>query len=312
VPTVNYLVDPTNIFDDEYVNKMINGIRQGKNVTNISESKDREFREELVKLHSGETFDYIIVGSSRSFLISSSAFPKKKILNLGVTVANLEDLVAIYQLLEDFNVKYNHVILTADVPFLNGNYANDLWKNLRIYYSEYMHTENSECETADRLKKFYSLPYLHVCLETIVNGNFGKNRAKNLIYTSMIKNENETYLVDGSIRYGKEHENRSQTQIDCSAREHIYDAYLDFKIPDARKTLFDKVVKSYNSKGQVIFYLAPIHPIFYSMWSKDMPEIQVAASWIKEYAKINNIPVIGDFNPSALGLDNSAFYDGVH
>jgi hypothetical protein len=58
--------------------------------------------------------------------------------------------------------------------------------------------------------------------------------------------------------------------------------------------------------------MPPIHPEFYARCQHEMPEILCAEKWIKEYASTHNIPVIGDFNPIALGLDSSKFHDGMH
>ena len=40
--------------------------------------------------------------------------------------------------------------------------------------------------------------------------------------------------------------------------------------------------------------------------------MQKAINYIDEYAKKNNIPIIGSFNPEDLGLKNTDFYDAAH
>jgi hypothetical protein len=308
---VNYLVDPAHILDDEYVNNMMTGIRHGKNITNVTNFDDRKFREELVKFHSGETYDYIILGSSRSNLISKEALSGKKLLNLSVNSARLEDLAAIYQLCEDFKIKYRSVLIAADFIYLRDNNTEDLWKTLQKYYNEYMHIAQPDCHIKRLAMKLFSFTYLHECLQTIVKGRTAYFHGNNLMYTYDWISNGLTYRLDGSRCYGVDIAERAQSAVDSIAKEDG-DLRLNYKVSIDNEILFDAIIKSYCKKGKVIFYLPPVHPAFYARWQHEMPELLSAASWIKGYAKANDIPVIGDFNPSALGLDSSNFYDGVH
>jgi hypothetical protein len=312
IPAVNYLVDPGHIFGDEYVNKIMTGIRQGKNVTNVTEFNHRKLREAYVKMHKGETFDYIILGSSRAMGVSQDAFPGKKILNLGMRICNLEDFAAVYQMCEDFNVGYKHVLFTADFTYFDANTNYELWKSLRPYYNEYMKGDECESEVIQCIKNLYSFQYLHDCMQAITNGKIKDCGTKNLVYTSETVNDGMTFTVDGSWAYGNDANQRPQSLVDFYAETSSGGPYVDYKVSKKRKKLFDRIVKSFSSRGKIIFFIPPVHPIFYDRWTRDLNGVVPAAKWVEEYAIANNIPVVGGFNPADFDLKNTDFYDGVH
>ncbi|WP_462332126.1 hypothetical protein, partial [Schwartzia sp. (in: firmicutes)] len=37
-----------------------------------------------------------------------------------------------------------------------------------------------------------------------------------------------------------------------------------------------------------------------------------AERWYRNFAAANGIVIIGGYNPSSIGLDNKAFFDGMH
>ena len=112
VAVTNYVVDPGGIYSNQFVDKIIEGISKGLNVTNAPKNiNDRYYKKKLCELYKGKTFDYLILGHSRVQTISNEMFDGTSFLNLWVTGGKLEDFVALYEVSKENNIKYKHVIL---------------------------------------------------------------------------------------------------------------------------------------------------------------------------------------------------------
>ena len=69
-----------------------------------------------------------------------------------------------------------------------------------------------------------------------------------------------------------------------------------------------------NNGVNVYFYLTPYHPTTYDILIsqekyKIINEVEI---YVKEFAKQNNIKVVGSYNPHLLNLKNEHFFDGMH
>jgi hypothetical protein len=269
---------------------------------------ERRYREELVKLHRGESFDYLVVGSSRSMSISGRYLEGNTLLNLGMSGAKLEDLAALYQLCKDNDVHYKCVILGADQILLNEGYQDTRWYALAPYYSEFIGRDCGVSQNGNS-DNLFSLSYFAEAIKTLWEGAANKHPFE---YTERVENEGMTYCMDGSIYYDRTTVDKAQSEVDRSARFESHPSYQKTDFNDYNRTqLFDQVVKAYSSQAKVIFWFSPVHPLFYARWSK-MHGLLEASDKVVKYAEENHIPTIGDFNPTALGLKNTDFYDFMH
>ena len=79
--------------------------------------------------------------------------------------------------------------------------------------------------------------------------------------------------------------------------------------------LFEKLITYLkDNKVNVYFYLTPYNPITYDILvSKEkykiIDEVEI---YVKEFAKQNNIKVVGSYDPHKLNLKNEHFFDGMH
>lgn len=300
VATINYTIDPAHIFHPEYIDEIIEGLQRGKNVTNVTNIDERLFRKTFIELHRGETFDYLVIGSSRIMTISEDAFPGKRLLNIGVSGCTLEEMTALFQICKDNDVRYKNVIIGADPVMFNGcggirHEENDIWK-----YREYK----------SAIKNILSPSYFQSCLPGLYNNFHDRN---DISFTDSYKNEGLTYRTDGSIYYGKAYRNSTTAMADEDARNNLHGNYDSFNsISQENANIFKNLVEYLRSKKtSVIFFLCPLHPIFYER-CMNMPGFVQSMKYIKDYAAKDSIPCIGDFNPNTLRLNNTHFYDGPH
>jgi hypothetical protein len=79
-----------------------------------------------------------------------------------------------------------------------------------------------------------------------------------------------------------------------------------------RIALFEKLVNSLKLEGMdVSFFWCPFHPLYYKR-VMDMKGAVKAFEYVDDYARKNNIKIIGSFNPDDVGFKNTDFYDAAH
>src|ERR1035438_2772710 len=121
VISVNYWIDPANIFQNgKYEKGIVDFLCDSSNVTNIVNCDERLLQKFFIKCTSRQP-DLLILGSSRSMLISSDLFTNQNIKNNSVSSASIEDDLAIYQLYQRQNMKPKVLLLCLDPWILNDN-----------------------------------------------------------------------------------------------------------------------------------------------------------------------------------------------
>ena len=139
IVTINYNVDPANIFSgDEYVDKIANIIASGNNADNILNCNERLLQKHFLQKQKEKNPDVVIMGSSRIMEISSNVYSNKTLLNIGVSHANINDLIALAGLMNELKIKPKEVVINVD-PFLicKGDKGADEWVTLKEYHQEF-------------------------------------------------------------------------------------------------------------------------------------------------------------------------------
>ena len=308
VAVTNYVVDPGGIYSNQFVDKIIEGISKGLNVTNAPKNiNDRYYKKKLCELYKGKTFDYLILGHSRVQTISNEMFDGTSFLNLWVTGGKLEDFVALYEVSKENNIKYKHVILCADPPSLfNANYGDTNWRELEDFYDRFMNRKKKMHLDFSRLENLFSFSYFQTTLKP-------QKRIEDLKFVPTTDNDDFTYRIDGSRSYDKSYRELSQAKIDRLAKTKMHVMFNDFtKLSEERMQIFDSLVQAIKKDGiEVMFFCCPYHPLFYKRVEKMKP-MNDGIRYIEDYAKKNHILMIGHFNQSEDGFRNKDFYDQVH
>ena len=180
---INYTVDPANIFSgDAYVDRIATILASRNNADNISNYNERLLQKHFLQKQKEKNPDVIVMGSSRVMEISSSIYANKKLLNIGVSHANINDLIALAGLLEELKIKPKEVVINVD-PFLicKGDKGADEWITLKEYHQKFSlanckNVTSSEAieEEDNQLKKYYTLitfDYFKNSLEFLYKGN---------------------------------------------------------------------------------------------------------------------------------------------
>ncbi len=132
--------------------------------------------------------------------------------------------------------------------------------------------------------------------------------------------EMEIKLADGSVFYAESFRNATEEEILALALEQsgTFLRMIGYTELDTTQTaLFEEFVEYLKSKDiNVYFFLAPYHPFTYE-FQNTMNMEQVSGffeiePYILDYAQSENIPVIGSYDPTKLGLEGTDFFDGLH
>lgn len=306
IPVVNYIVDPGHVYSEAFIDDVVEVLKQGKNVENVSDLNERVFKEKYIKSLYGKSFDYVIIGASRVMTVSTEDFDSCRIINLGMSGSKLEDLAAIYELCKENDIHYKNVIIDIEPTYFNADDKDTRWKSLETYYNSFAGLSSSAPDYS-LITNLFSASYFKSSLSHIIKGT----EEIRVVDTKI--NEGHTKIYDGSITHSKTARECSQSLIDFKAAtetHHSFKLYNSLSIE--RIELFNKLINALRSDSvEITFFKAPYHPIFYKRITKSVG-MQKAFNYIDEFAKKNNIPIIGSFNPEDLGLKNTDFYDGTH
>lgn len=304
---VNYFVDPGNVYDDEYVYKIIDGVSQGENVTNVQNKDERLYKRMLVEVNNGKKYDYVVWGPSQIMTLSEDVFPGKSFLNLGMSSSTIEDYISMYVICKENNLLYDNLIIAPLPTLYNPNNEDARWETNARYYYQYYNTDN-KIFVSQKNKNLFSVSYFKTAVKSLFSSS-----NKDLVYTELYVNEQQTERPDGSLYYGVSYINKPQNEIDNSAKVLSHESFNKFNaVSKVKQESFEQLINNIIKDGvNVYFYLSPSHPYSYELMMQNLAIID-AENRIVEFAKDNNIQIIGSYNPLDLGFKNSSFYDGMH
>jgi hypothetical protein len=315
VALCNYFIDPANLFSaDRYVSGVAGILGKGNNADNVFNYDERLLQEKMIQ-HLNTTPDIIIMGSSRVMEIDNSFFPGQKVLNVGVSHANIYDIIAITGLLDSMNRVPQNIYLNVD-PGLISKKATEEWQSLDFYYRRYI-TKNDPLRLIDiptnlknqkKISSLFSLQYLKESLSFLFKGldkeiiDVGKNMP-------VIGGR----LSDGSVCYSNEYKNPDTALMRVTALETARKEKLSEKDPE-KIELLNGLLDFYARRNtKVHFILLPFHPAYYETINAHQQNL------FKDYEKLyrtiaseRNIAVTGTFDPGFYPIPQVQFYDMYH
>jgi hypothetical protein len=303
---VNYYGDPAHKFDNDYEQKIVDILDDGRNATNVDNCSERLLKNLLIGAKEGEHYKWAVYSSSRGMTISGFE-TGVNLINLGVSSATAMDYIAIDYLCDKNRLSFDNVIVVIDPYFLCDAKQNSRWKENQHIFNEAMNfplvEEKRECSWTD----LFSVTYFQASLKLLLMGK------KKLKSTEITDNEGQTVLSDGSISYPERIRNKAQSDIDYEAGQNKSDVYKEFNIlSEQLMPLFEElVVRLQRKKVNIYFYEAPLHPLVYAN-IKDIRGIKLQKDFFKALAKKYNVQYLGSFNPADCNCDNHSFYDADH
>ncbi|MBT3934810.1 MAG: hypothetical protein HOF35_11175 [Bacteroidetes bacterium] len=314
--TVNYFGDAANLFNTGYEGKMADIVIGDSCVTNISNYDERVFQHELITRMKNIP-NTVVIGSSRTMLITTDYFPSQTLFNNSVSGASIEDLIAIYQMYKERNYFPKTIIIGIDPWTFNENNSQSRWKSVESYYLQFHDRTLSTFIANNQFQKYeqlFSLSYFQPSIKNILK--------KMSITSEPVPTKNKynitgTKLTDGSLVYGSDYRNASQDEINRKIANYttgnIYSIENFNEISKRIWKEFQEMISDMKTHSiSIELFLSPYAPPVYNTISKKYPMVLETEKIIREYVQLENIKVYGSFNPFELNMNESYFYDGMH
>lgn len=320
VVLVNFFEDPAHLYGnrdyEEQLARMI--VVSKKNVTNVDKDFSiRIFKKKLCENYIvSDSIDVLVLGSSRVHQISTRNFRGKKLLNMGVSGATIEDECALMYTCVLSGLKPSLVLLGIDPFYFNANCVNERTKELRKQYDEYL-TEIGQNKTRSQVVfdwekwgNLLSFSYFQQGIKYFGVGN------KEMTVTDRFENKLDTWHYDGSITYGEEVRKRSVEEVNEIAGSFTYYQWNKFNEISLEKaeSLIELIDYIKSQNADILIFLPPYHPVTYDrfMCQREFQQITNAELLMEKIVREENLEVVGNWNPKKCGCDETDFFDAVH
>ena len=254
--------------------------------------------------------DILVIGSSRVDTLGEDIFYNKRVLNLFVQSATIEDHITMTAMaLEKF--KPSTIILAAEPWLFNENYS-DWRKSNRweIYKKEYKKSISKIEKPEDNIKildeKFVKKElsshekFLEKVYEKI-------NVNSNEILKPNKKSQSVFYEIgrDGKAKWFSEKKEIRPTII-----IHFIDPY---KASSKKYELYEKFIKYLKNKNiDIILFLTPYENNSYDLTIKDSKLLDNIEKDFINFANKNSLQIIGSYDPEKAGCLSVEFHDYIH
>lgn len=307
--SVNYFVSTDYIYKCDIMDDIISQARKGYNATEVNANMDeRLFKKKYAELYNCDSVSYLILGSSRMMTASYDALKGQNALNLAISGATIEDIIAIYQASIDNRIYAENVVIGIDPLYFNPTYGGQWWKSIAEYYYKFMGLEYEG--GYERLtNRLFSINYFRIATSAIYE-RIGEEYQ--IIFTKDYINEGYTRRVDGSVYYPKVYREKPVKDIEKEATDFNIVEYSFDTLSIERLKLFDRLVDSIRAHGaQVQIVQFPYHPIIYKRIAKYGCMDQVRR-YIRYLCCQKGAIAYGDYNPKNDDFTNIDFYDATH
>jgi peptidoglycan/LPS O-acetylase OafA/YrhL len=247
----------------------------------------------------------IVIGSSR-LMQTSSSVTQLDLLNLSVSGASIEDLVAIWELSSNkFNPAY--VFLGADPWIFNANSGQSRWKSLETEYGSALsklglakdvsHSQNVSTSSLNAVAvKFYD------------SVNPPKIRAEDDSPSFVDK-----IRKDGSRVYNLAYANKSLEEVERGSHSYVSYAMSNYQYSSEVRHILEKFVSHLKAQNRkVVLVLSPYHPSLYDIMRRQDTKFLEIESIFKDIAVTYGVQMIGSYDPTKAGCSSEDFYDGMH
>lgn len=307
--SINLIISPDDIYECDYMDEVIGMARLGYNATNVESKLDeRLFKKKYAELYNSKEIDYLILGSSRQMTISSEAVNGCSVLNLAISGAKIEDLIAIYQVSKDNNIKAKNFIIGIDPLLFNSNYGGDWWKTISEYY--YKFEKIKTYDNYNRMRdRCFSIDYFRLAINSIRKNEIDKAK---ILFTKSYVNNGYTRRKDGAVYYPKIFREKELDEVNDMTERLNIDEYNFDSLSMERKNRIVKLIDTIKNDGcNIIFLCCPYHPILYQRITQRQC-VDNTEKFINEMAIGKQISVIGHFDPRLVGFKKEDFYDAQH
>ncbi len=274
---------------------------------------ERIFVKELIKVEN-RNIKNVVLGSSRIMQISNSN-ENSPTLNLGVSGASLEDLIAISDLaISKFNPET--LVIGLDPWLINSNSGQTRWLSIKSDYViaqdklDDFNLRTSKHDLVLKSKQSQVPPFGYTFAENLYskyNHSFNKSYISNFSLPELIAKKRR----DGTHIYGINHL-KDQKNLNPITVSNSYDYGMgNFSTSKNLISEVETYIKFYSQKTKIILILTPY---LYQQEPSNVNYtiIQEIENKYRIMANDLNVEIIGSFDSRKLNCTKADFYDGFH
>jgi len=315
IAAANYFIDPANLFyPREYVAGIAAILLKGHNVDNISNYNERLLQEQMIT-GLKQTPDIVVLGSSRIMEIGNDFFPGKRVLNVGVSHANIHDIIAITGLLDSMGRLPAEAYINVDAGLVSERHT-DEWQSIAPYYTYFikkyaaqdLQKEDEEAAKPARLYALFSFEYFKQSLHFVLSN--GNKKYMDAQYAKPVKYGR---FSDGTICYAGEYLRPDTIKIASDAAITGAKEGLTPPDPDNIRLLGNLVDFFRERHVKVHFIMLPYHPAFYTAVNSSHGDLFYSYDTIfHKIAVERQVDLKGSFDSNRYSLRENEFYDMHH
>jgi hypothetical protein len=312
VVTVNYFVDPANIFSGTaYVSGISDIMVKGHNVDNVSNYDERALQEQLIKKLPYRP-DVVVLGSSRVMELGSDFFPGKKVLNCGVSHGNIHDIIAVAGLLDSLHKLPDEMLINVD-PHLICQGGTKEWQTLQPYHTYLMNKWHLREDAGQRslllekLGTLFSFDYFEKSLTFLI-----QRKSKNFRDVGTEKPAIYGRFSDGTVCYSSTYANPDTIKVAGDARV-VGGREIVTLDPDKCRLLSKLVDYLMSQRVKVVLVMLPYHHEYYQAMNRRFGNVFSSYDTLyRKFARAKAIQIHGGFDATGLGVPLDEFYDSWH
>lgn len=315
----NYWQDPAEIFSKEdHYQAFTEALADGDNIVVSGNYDERLFRKSMISTQRNNP-EVVVLGSSRVMGIGVEAFDNKcRIMNLAVSGAGLQDDIALWYLYQKSEVgsKSKTIIIGLDPWVLNANSGDDRWKRLADSYEDALQDWGYLEKTSIDFNKVNQLFSISYTRESYKKWRSARKSLNVCVDIDDIAAGDSLLLPDGSrIWSQKDNALDAKTEAHKYVSGKIYQIENYNELDENLKKQFELWIENIIKQGyRVVFFFPPYHPYVYDCLQENQKyaEVFAAQEFFTDFAKEHGIVVLGNYNPSEMGLEDKDFIDGMH
>ncbi len=323
-PVVNYSVDPAHLFEKtgEQEALIAEQLLAGKNVSGFELYNDRLIARYLLERRT-ERPNVLILGSSRTLNMGSYLFPRSRVVNGSMLASTVREVLAAYQIVHSRGLHPDTVVVGVDAWMLNADAYDERWTAIKPQFDSALRTfgisewpgRTSTNESQSRLGALFSADYFQQSIKSLRGS---EPKPKWTVSDSNL-NVGFTRTPDGSYTYSLAERTKTADEVEAKAAKYtsgtVYMLGEYAKVDSTHVRAITALLQLIRQDGsQPILFLTPYHPSVYGKLAAD-PRYRIvieSEAVLREVAKRLAVPVVGSYDPGAVGLSSADFYDGHH
>lgn len=329
IVSLNYKIDPANLFHTSIVEKMVPLLNDGKIIESPGDLDEGLFKLEMIK-NMRWMPETVVIGSSH---IMYEPWPFENCFVAGLSGAYLGDYYAVVGMLEEYKSLPQHIVIGTDPWAFMTRAENGRHKSINEYALNSLDRvqgnkpdvrEKSQQDKFYKYKELFSFAYFQASFKKMRSEGISKSLKEDKREIIVVDNAeiekkqkimpNGRYIFSESgLKSIQENNNSADAAI---RKQQIYQLGAGFSdLQTDNLAQFEKLIIYLQKKGvKIDFYLHPWYPSVYKHFCENEKYSGVLKTeeYLRDLGKKYNIVVHGSFSSELTGMKEEDFADWFH